>query len=69
MSEDIPAKDTSRLQLTIVPQPIQTESTPTEHQVARLEEKSIIMFHRQEEGEEQIEEDIKSDNPEYAMTK
>ena len=41
----------------------------TEHQVARPTGKSIILDHRQEEGEEQIEEDIKSDNPEYDMTK
>ena len=32
-------------------------------------ETNIIMAHRQEEGEEQIEEDIELDNPEYAMTK
>ena len=52
MSEDIPAEDTGRLQLTIVPQPIQTGSTPTEHQVARPAEKGIIPAHQQEEGEE-----------------
>ena len=68
-SDDIPVEDTSRLQLTIVPQPIQMGSTPTEHQVAIPAEKSIILAHRQEEGEEQIEEYIESNNPEYAMTK
>ena len=44
-------------------------STPTKHQVAIPAEKSIILAHRQEEGEEQIEEYIESNNPEYAMTK
>ena len=39
MSEDIPAEDASRLQLTTMPQPIQMGSTPTEHQVAKLIEK------------------------------
>ena len=52
-----------------MPQPIQMGSTPTEHQVAISIEKNIIPAHRQEEGEEQIEEDIELDNPEYAMTK
>ena len=35
MSKDISVEDTSRIQLTTVPQLIQTGSTPTEHQVAR----------------------------------
>ena len=69
MFNDIPAEDTSRLQLTIVPQPIQTRSAPTEHQVAKPTEKSIIPTHQWEEGEEKIEEYIEPDNPEYAMTK
>ena len=69
MLEDILAEDTIRIQLTIVPQPIQMGNTPTEHQMAISTERNIILTHQQEEGEEKIEEDIESDNPEYAMTK
>ena len=69
MLEDILIEDTNRLQLTIVPQPIQMGSTLTEHQVAKPIEKIIISVHQQEEGEDHIEEDIKADNPKYAMTK
>ena len=52
-----------------MPQPIQMGSTLTEHQMAIPTEKNIILAHRQEEGEEQIEEDIESYNLEYARTK
>ena len=69
MSKYIPVEDTSRLQLEIVPQPIQKGSTSTKHQVAIPTEGNSILTHRQEEGEDQIEVDIELDNPEYAMTK
>ena len=52
-----------------VPQPLQIESAPTEHQVAVPIERSIILTHQQEGGEEKIEYYSESDNPEYAMTK
>ena len=68
MLEDIPIDDSSKLQLMIVSQPLQTESVPTEHQVVVPIEQSIIPTHQQEGGEE-IEEDIESDNPEHVMTK
>ena len=68
MSEDIPIEDTSKLQLMTIPQPLQIESASTKHQVAIPTKQSIILTHQQEGGEE-IEEDIKSDNPKYVMTK
>ena len=68
MSKDIPTEDTRKLQQTINPQPLQIESAPTEHQVVMPTKQSTILTHHQEGGEE-IEEDIESDNPEYAMTK
>ena len=68
MSKDIPTEDTRKLQQTINPQPLQIESAPTKHQVVVPTEQSTIPTHKQEGGEE-IEEDIKLDNPEYSMTK
>ena len=50
--------------------PLQIENAPTEQQAVTPTEQNIIVpTHQQEGGEEQIEEDIESDNPEYAMTK
>ena len=69
MSEDIPTEDTIKLQLMTIPQPLQIESASTENHVAVPTEQSIIPTHQQEGGEDQIEEDIESDNLEYAMTK
>ena len=52
----------------ISPQPLQIKSAPTEHLVVMPIEQSTIPTHQQEGGEE-IEEDIELDNLEYAMTK
>ena len=68
MSDDIPVEDTNRLQITVVPPPTQRGNTPTEQQVTKPAEKSISPV-QQQEGGEGLEEDIESDNPEYAITK
>ena len=68
MSEETPAEDTNKLQLTIVPPMTQKGSTPTKQQVTKLAEKSISPVHQQEGGEG-LEEDIESDNPKYVITK
>ena len=68
MSEDIPTEDTSKIQQTIRPQPLQIESAPIEHQVVVPIEQSTIPTHQREGGEE-IKEDTKENTPEYAMTK
>ena len=68
MSKDIPTEDTSKIQQTIRPQPLQIESAPIQHQVVVPTKQSTIPTHQQEGGEE-IEEYIEVDNPEYAMTK
>ena len=69
MSKDTLREDTSKLQWMTIPQPLQIESAPTEHQAVISTEQSIIPTHQQEGGEEHIEEYIESDNPEYAMTR
>ena len=68
MSEETSAEDAKRLQITIVPPTTQRGSTPTEHQLAKPVEKNISLV-QQKEGGEGLEEDIESDNPEYAITK
>ena len=68
VSEETPAEDTNRLQLTIIPPTTQSGSTPTKQEVTKPAEKSISPVHQQEGGEE-LEEDINLDNPEYAITK
>ena len=67
MSEETPAEDTNRLQITIIPPTTQRESTQTEQQVANPAEKSVSPAQQQEEGEELG--DIKSHNLEYDITK
>ena len=60
-SEDNPTKQKK---------PLQTENVLTKQQVVTPREQSIIVLtQQQEKGEEQIEEEIQPDNPEYAMTK
>ena len=50
--------------------PIQIENSPTEQQsVTPIEQNITVPTQQQEEGREQIEEDIPSNNPNYAMTK
>ena len=68
ISEDTPIEDTSKIQQMISPQPLQIESAPIEHQVVVPIEKSTIPTHQQEGGEE-IEEDVELDNPKYVMAK
>ena len=58
MSDDIPVEDTNRIQITIVPPPTQRGNTPTEQQVTKPTEKSIIPTNQQGR-EEELEEDIK----------
>ena len=43
MSDDIPAEDTNRLQITIIPPPTQRGSTPTKKQIIRPVEKNISL--------------------------
>ena len=68
MSDNIPTEDTNRLQITFIPPLTQRGSTPTEQQVTKLGEKSISPTNQQGR-EEELEEDIESDDPEYTMTK
>ena len=68
MSEETPVEDTNRLQITIIPPTAQRGSTQTKQRVTNPAEKSVNLAQQQEGGEE-LEGYVESNNHQYAITK